>query len=86
MFLKPYKDQFPGAKVIGPKDLNKKKEAEGWQLDEGMSTLLLEVCLVLNVHLVFDAEHPEVKHGFEDEVRALILRFRYRDKLTEISI
>ncbi|KAH8101818.1 hypothetical protein BXZ70DRAFT_77713 [Cristinia sonorae] len=53
MFLKPYKDEFPGAKVIGPKDLNKKKEAEGWQLDE-----------------VFDADHPEVKHGFEDEIDA----------------
>jgi len=51
MFLKSYKDHFPNAKVIGPKDLNKKKEAEGWQLDE-----------------VFDPEHPEVLHGFEDEI------------------
>ncbi|TCD60104.1 hypothetical protein EIP91_010711 [Steccherinum ochraceum] len=33
LFLKPYKDYFPQAKVIGPKGLNEKKKAEGWQLD-----------------------------------------------------
>ncbi|THH23047.1 hypothetical protein EUX98_g8127 [Antrodiella citrinella] len=51
LFLKPYKDYFPKAKVIGPKALNTKKALEGWQLDE-----------------VFDPEHPEAQHGFEDEI------------------
>jgi len=33
MFLKPYKDAYPNAKVIGPEDLGPKKTVEGWELD-----------------------------------------------------
>ncbi|CAL1708832.1 unnamed protein product [Somion occarium] len=38
LFLKSYKDAYPEAKVIGPEELNEKKRAEGWQLDEVFNT------------------------------------------------
>ena len=67
-FLKGYKDQYPNAKVIGPKDLNKKKEGEGWQLDGGSFNVSCGSLMSSPSQLVFDAEHPDTKHGFEDEV------------------
>ena len=73
MFLKAYKEQFPAAKIVGPKGLNKKKETEGWQLDGGA----FQVSIVSESEghdgsAVFDADRPDHKHGFEDEVSLIM--------------
>ncbi|KAI0075948.1 hypothetical protein K474DRAFT_1623717 [Panus rudis PR-1116 ss-1] len=38
LFVKPFKDAYPDAKVIGPEEVNVKRQAEGWQLDAVTST------------------------------------------------
>ena len=71
----PYKEAYPGAKLIGPEDIVHKKELVGLQLDGGT---LMSPCIAalrrLTTGLVYSASNPDAKHGFEDEVRSSSLR------------
>ena len=69
--MKPFKDAYPEAKVIGPVDLSAKlQEQQGWQLDASKHLELLQILHIVTFELITAIENSESQttFGFEEEV------------------